>query len=99
MTTEYLLCKECEAIMEIDDSIMLTSMPPQFKYYCTKCDTVQYNTKVYPIYTEERDTSLEARVKRLEEIILNNFKLEEIPESEKVYDFSLKMDEFGYTKC
>ena len=50
----YCTCKKCGQAAEVDTSLVLTSYPPQYNYYCRHCDThgytlcseVFYDTKV-----------------------------------------------------
>lgn len=62
----YCKCKNCGQVAEVDTSMVLTSNPPKYNYYCHHCDQhgyvycseVFYDTKVAPI-SSLKDTPTE----------------------------------------
>ena len=44
---EALKCPKCGAKVKLDEGIVLTSLPPKYKYTCQKCGEVKYLDKEY----------------------------------------------------
>ena len=45
-TKRYMFCDKCDGLM-LREPIILTSMPPQYRYYCPECG---YTTTSFEIY-------------------------------------------------
>lgn len=44
-------CSKCGSQLYINDSVVLTSYPPQYQYYCKDCGNVETSTiKLNPSY-------------------------------------------------
>lgn len=70
----YKKCPKCGAIMERDESLVLTSIPPKYRYFCPKCGEIEADT--YPPTTNtlspydavKQELTLEDLVKYREEL-------------------------------
>lgn len=49
---EDLTCDNCNETM-ISRNVILLSYPPQYQYYCPKCDTTETSLTMYPNYVEK----------------------------------------------
>lgn len=67
----YKKCPKCGAIMERDDSMVLTSIPPKYRYICPNCGEVEADTYpplLSPYDAVKQELTLEDLVKYREEL-------------------------------
>jgi len=55
----YKICPHCKERMVRDDSMVYTSMPPQYGYNCPKCGTMEFDTVMYDSPEMEEQTPAE----------------------------------------
>lgn len=73
----YKKCPKCGATMERDDSLVLTSIPPKYRYICPNCGEMEADTYpplLSPYDAVKQELTLEDLVKYREE--LDNWDLE-----------------------
>lgn len=52
-TKAFCKCDKCGKMAEVDTSMILTSYPPQYNYYCKHCGTYGYTYCDNVVYREE----------------------------------------------
>ena len=71
----YKICPRCKERMIRDDSMVYTSMPPQYRYECPKCGEMEFDTVMYdnpeneeqkPVEWKPQPESLEALMYAIE---------------------------------
>lgn len=81
-------CKKCGKLANVDDTVVLTSNPPQFNYSCPHCG---YSGYIFcsDAFETPREESAEAKIlKKLEEISVELNKLRKDVDSVSKYVFS-----------
>lgn len=67
----YKKCPKCGATMERDDSLVLTSIPPKYRYICPNCGEMEadtYHPLLSPYDAVKQELTLEDLVKYREEL-------------------------------
>lgn len=67
----YKKCPKCGATMERDDSLVLTSIPPKYRYICPNCGEMEADTYpplLSPYDAVKQELTLEDLVKYREEL-------------------------------